>query len=64
MIAHSLMRHCFLTLQHVKFEQLEKFSIVITCGMKEKYKWWPIMELGYRYIFVTSAILNPAHVVC
>ena len=50
--------------QYVKFEQLEKFSIVITCGIKEEYKWWPVLELGCRYIFVTTVILNPAHVVC
>ena len=47
----------------MKFEQLERFSVVVTHGIKHEYKWWPIMELGCRYIFVTSVILSPGYVV-
>ena len=47
----------------MKFEQLERFSIVVTRGIKHEYKWWPIAELGYRYVYVVAVVLAPGFVV-
>lgn len=59
--SHTITMHYYM--QYVKFEQLERFSTVVTHGIKHEYKWWPIVELGCRYIFVTSVVLSPGHVV-
>ena len=50
-------------LQFKSCEKLERFSNVLTHGIKAEYRWWPIAELGYRFIFVTSVVLSPG-VVC
>lgn len=47
--------------KYAKFEQLERFEQVVTHGIKHEFKWWPIMELGCRYVFVTSVVLTPGY---
>lgn len=49
--------------QYIKFERLERLFGVITRGIKEEYKWWPIVELGCRFIFVAAVILSSGVVV-
>lgn len=55
--------HKTLRKKYVKFEQLERFSLVIAHGIKHEYKWWPIMELGCRYVFVVLVVALPGYVV-
>ena len=36
--------------------KLEPFSFALAKGFKEKYRWWPIMDMGCRYLFVIVVV--------
>lgn len=40
-------------------ERVEKLTVAITEGLK--HKWWPIMELGCRFVFITLVVLTPGY---
>ena len=37
--------------------------MAITKGFKEKYKWWPVMELACRFMFIAIVTLTPGFTV-
>ena len=50
--------HCAYTiqLQFATIEKLEPFSWALTYGLKEKYKWWSLVDLICRYFFILIVI--------
>lgn len=36
--------------------KLEPFSFALAKGFKEKYQWWPIMDMACRYLFVIIVV--------
>ena len=47
---------CLLQLHLALIAKLEPFSFAVAKGFKEKYQWWPIMDMFCRYFFVVIVV--------
>ncbi len=45
------------------FAKLESFSSALTRGFKEGCRWWPLLDVVYKYIFVISGVFSLGHTV-
>ena len=48
--------HNLLKLHLALIDKLEPFAFALTKGFKEKYRWWPIMDMACRYFFVIIVV--------
>ena len=43
---------------HPSFAKLESFSLALTRGFKKGCRWWPLLDVTCKYIFVVSSIFS------
>lgn len=49
--------HAHLSQLHLAMiAKLEPFSFALAKGFKEKYRWWPVMDMACRYLFVVIVV--------
>ena len=54
--ARSILVTTITQLQLATIAKLEPFSWALTYGLKEKYRWWSLVDLSCRYFFILIVV--------